>query len=62
MAFGDGQNDVSMIAAAGTGVCMANGCPEALAVADRVAPSNLEDGVAVVIEEYIDNGLIGSYK
>lgn len=62
MAFGDGQNDVSMIAAAGTGVCMSNGCPEALAVADRIAPSNLEDGVAVVIEEYIDKGLIGSYR
>lgn len=59
MAFGDGQNDVAMIAAAGTGVCMANGCPEALAAADRIAPSNLEDGVAVVIEEYLSNGRIG---
>lgn len=58
MAFGDGQNDVAMIAAAGTGVCMANGCPEARAAADRIAPSNLEDGVAVVIEEYLSEGLI----
>ena len=60
MAFGDGQNDVSMIAAAGTGVSMANGCPEALAAADRIAPSNLEDGVAVVIEEYLERGLLGA--
>ena len=59
MAFGDGQNDVAMLEAAGTGVCMANGCPEARAVADRIAPSNLEDGVAQVIEEYLKNGWIG---
>lgn len=62
MAFGDGQNDVAMLEAAGTGVCMANGCPEALAVADRVAPSNLEDGVAQVIEEYLQNGWIGGRR
>ena len=59
MAFGDGQNDVSMIEAAGTGVCMANGCPEAKAAADRIAPSNIEDGVAQIIEEYLQNGWIG---
>lgn len=59
MAFGDGQNDVSMIEAAGTGVCMANGCPEAKAAADIIAPSNIEDGVAQVIEEYLRNGWIG---
>ena len=56
MAFGDGQNDVPMIAAAGTGVCMANGCPEARAAADIIAPSNLEDGVAAVIERYLSEG------
>jgi len=59
MAFGDGQNDVAMIAAAGTGVSMQNGCPEARAAADVIAPSNLEDGVAVVIERYLDEGKIG---
>ena len=62
MAFGDGQNDVEMLKAAGTGVCMENGCPEAKAVADRIAPSNLEDGVAQVIEEYLDKGWIGGMK
>ena len=59
MAFGDGQNDVTMIEAAGTGVAVANACPEALAVADRIAPPNTEDGVAQVIEEYLREGLIG---
>ena len=59
MAFGDGQNDVAMIAAAGTGVCMENGCPEALAAADLIAPSNIEDGVAQVIEEYLAEGKSG---
>ena len=30
---------------------MANGSPEALAVADRITASNDEDGIAVVLEE-----------
>ena len=59
MAFGDGQNDVPMIAAAGVGVAMENGCPEARAAADIIAPSNLEDGVATVIERYLSEGKIG---
>ena len=62
MAFGDGQNDVTLIAAAGTGVCMENGCPQAKAVATRIAPRNTEDGVAAVIEEYLNKNMIGSYK
>ena len=59
MAFGDGQNDVPMIQAAGTGVAMKNACPEALRAADRIAPSNTADGVARVIEEYLEKGWIG---
>ena len=58
-AFGDGQNDVSMIEAAGTGVAMKNGCPEALRAADAIAPTNLEDGVAQVIEDWLATGMIG---
>ena len=60
MAFGDGQNDASMLAAAGDSYAMANACPEALAAAKRVAPSNLEDGVAQVIEAYIRDDKIGA--
>ncbi len=59
MAFGDGQNDVAMIEAAGTGVAMRNGCPEALRAADIIAPTNREDGVAQVIEDYLRQGKIG---
>ena len=50
MAFGDGLNDMSMIRDAGVGVAMANAVPEVRAAADRIAPSNDEDGVAQVIE------------
>lgn len=50
---GDGFNDVSMIKYAGLGVCMANGCDAAKAVADYIAPSNDEDGVAEVIEKFV---------
>lgn len=50
MACGDGENDLSMILAAGTGVCMGNGAPFVRKQADWIAPSNDEDGVAAAIE------------
>lgn len=53
IAVGDSANDVPMIRAAGLGVCMKNGVPEALAAADWIAPSNNESGVARVIETYL---------
>lgn len=53
MAFGDGNNDIQMLQAVGVGVAMANSVLEVLAVADMVAPSNDEDGVARIIEEYV---------
>lgn len=46
IAFGDGLNDLSMLRDAGVGVAMANACPEAKALADWIAPSCDEDGVA----------------
>ena len=51
IAFGDNVNDVEMLDFAGLGVCMANGTDDARAAADRGAPSNDEDGIAVVLEE-----------
>ena len=62
MAFGDGQNDVPMIEYAGAGYAMANSCREALACTDRIAPPNTEDGVARVIEQYLEEGRIGPMK
>lgn len=56
MAFGDGQNDLDMLGYAGLGVAVANARPEVIRVADLVAASNLDDGVAEVIEQYVLNG------
>ncbi|MBQ9280270.1 MAG: HAD hydrolase family protein [Clostridia bacterium] len=44
-----------MIKNAGLGVAMNNGAPSAKEVARVVAPSNDQDGVAVVLEQYILN-------
>ena len=51
--FGDYLNDLGMFAEAGLGVAMANAHPDVLAVADRVAPSNAENGVAVVLRDLL---------
>jgi hydroxymethylpyrimidine pyrophosphatase-like HAD family hydrolase len=52
-AFGDDYNDVEMLEKCGVGVAMSNAIPEALAVADFIAASNDEDGVARWLEENI---------
>lgn len=52
MAFGDGQNDISLIETAGIGVAMDNATPEVKAAADSIALSNNDDGVAVFLEEF----------
>src|SRR3954451_16058579 len=51
VAFGDMPNDLAMLSWAGTSYAMANAHPSVLEVARRTAPSNEEDGVAVVLEE-----------
>ena len=53
-AFGDGFNDKSMLMFAGCGVAMENGQAAVKAIADYVAPSNEEDGVAYVVERWLD--------
>ncbi|MGZ3680854.1 MAG: Cof-type HAD-IIB family hydrolase [Ktedonobacterales bacterium] len=50
IAMGDGENDVPLLREAGLSVAMANGAEGTRAIADRIAPSNDEDGVAVVLE------------
>lgn len=50
IAFGDGTNDLEMLAWAGTGVAMANSADVALAQADVVTGSVDEDGVAEFLE------------
>lgn len=53
IAFGDETNDVEMIQKAGFGVAMANAHPEVLAVADKIAPLNDQDGVAQILESLL---------
>lgn len=52
VACGDGFNDISMVNFAGMGVAMANACAETKAVANYIAPSNDEDGVADAIKKF----------
>lgn len=51
MTFGDADNDLEMIEAAGQGVVMANGLPEVKAAADALTDSNDDDGVATYLEK-----------
>jgi len=53
IAFGDDNNDLSLIKAAGVGVAMGNATPEVKAAADHVALTNDEDGVAEFLEKAI---------
>ena len=46
IAFGDGDNDVSLLEAAGIGVAMGNASEAVKAAADFVTDSNNEDGIA----------------
>lgn len=53
IAVGDAPNDLSMIEFAGLGVAMGNAHDEVKAAAKYVTASNDEDGVAVVIDEFV---------
>lgn len=50
VAFGDGNNDMSMLRAAGYGVAMGNAAPTVKETAGYCTASNVEDGVAVFLE------------
>ncbi|MDO4496403.1 MAG: Cof-type HAD-IIB family hydrolase [Bacteroidales bacterium] len=54
MAFGDGGNDLQMLAHVAIGVAMGNASDEVKAVADRVTTSVDEDGIALVLNELLD--------
>ncbi len=53
-AFGDSYNDVEMLQAAGESIAVENAVPEVKAVAQRICPANAEDGVAQVLEEWLN--------
>lgn len=53
MAFGDGDNDLQMLALAGESFAMENGSPSAKAAAKHLAPPNSDSGVGQMIEKYV---------
>ena len=53
VAVGDSLNDLAAIQAVGLGVAMGNAQEEVKAAADVVTGTNLEDGVAQVIQNYV---------
>ena len=52
MAIGDGQNDISMLKAAGVGVAIGQRSPEVMAAADYHAPEADEDGIWYTFEKF----------
>ncbi len=53
IAFGDGENDLSLINYAGIGVAMGNAVESVLKAADDVTLSHDEDGIAVSLQKYL---------
>jgi len=53
VAVGDMPNDLAMLAWAGRSVAVANAADEVLAAADEVTASNVDDGVALVLERVV---------
>ena len=53
MAIGDHDDDAALLQWAGIGVAMGNATPAAKAVADVITSSNLRDGVAEALEQWI---------
>ncbi len=56
VACGDGENDVELLEWAGYAVAVANAHESVLAVADLVCPPVQDEGVAQVIEAYLETG------
>jgi Cof subfamily protein (haloacid dehalogenase superfamily) len=56
VAVGDMDNDLPMLAWAGTGVAVANAAPEVLDAADEVTAANTDDGVALLLERILAAG------
>jgi Cof subfamily protein (haloacid dehalogenase superfamily) len=55
IAFGDGENDLELIEWAGYGIAVENANDALKAKADWVCPSAAEEGVAQVLEAYLDS-------
>ena len=55
IAFGDGENDIELVDWAGYGVAVGNAHDRVKALADFVCPPVTEEGVAQVLEAYLDS-------
>jgi hydroxymethylpyrimidine pyrophosphatase-like HAD family hydrolase len=55
VAFGDGENDVELVDWAGYGIAVANAHERVKEVAALICPSVDEEGVAQVLEAYLDS-------
>jgi Cof subfamily protein (haloacid dehalogenase superfamily) len=55
IAFGDGENDVELVEWAGYGVAVENAHPRVKAVADWICPPVVDEGVAMVLDAYLDS-------
>lgn len=53
IAFGDWDNDIGMIGAAGLGIAMGNCCSALRESADIITLSNNDDGIAYALERYV---------
>jgi Cof subfamily protein (haloacid dehalogenase superfamily) len=56
VAFGDGENDIELVEWAGYGVAVENAHDRVKEVADLVCPPVTEEGVAQVLEAFLDSG------
>ncbi len=54
IAFGDDLSEMGMLEKSAIGVAMANAIPAVQTLADRITASNDEDGVALVLEELLE--------
>jgi Cof subfamily protein (haloacid dehalogenase superfamily) len=55
IAFGDGENDVELVEWAAYGIAVENAHPRVKAVADWICPPAADEGVALVLESYLDS-------
>lgn len=62
MAIGDNLNDYSMIKKAGIGVAMKNAVPKIADIADEFTDTNVNDGVAKIIEKVIEKNKIAGNR
>ncbi|MGM0124324.1 hypothetical protein IGI37_001701 [Enterococcus sp. AZ194] len=53
IAFGDGQNDRTIIEYAGMGIAMGNAVDELKAIADDITLSNDEEGIVAALKKYL---------